>query len=129
MTHPNEDLIRSAYAAFAKGDLPGYLEFCAPGITFTVPGRSPVAGTYTREQFFEPFIGQVMRLTGGTFRETVLDVAAGETLGAVYLEHSFERGGTTFTYRTTHLYAIENGRLASFRELPDDLYAFDAAWS
>ena len=37
MTHPHEDLLRRAYAAFARGDLDAYLSVCAASITFRVP--------------------------------------------------------------------------------------------
>lgn len=34
----------------------------------------------------------------------------------------------TKAYNTAHIYRIERGRLASFEEYPEDLYAFDEAW-
>ena len=51
MAHPNEDVLRRAYADFARGDLNAYLNACTGTIAFRVPGRSAVAGTYSREQF------------------------------------------------------------------------------
>ena len=128
MPHPNEELLRRAYADFARGDLAGFLSVCADDITFRVPGRSPVAGTFRRDEFAEPMIGTVMRETAGTFRETVDDVVANDTRGVVFATHEFERGGRTHRYRTSHVYRIAQGRLASFAEYPEDLYAFDAAW-
>jgi ketosteroid isomerase-like protein len=129
MAHPHEDLLRRAYADFARGDLDGYLRACTKSITFRVPGRSRLGGTYTRERFGPDLIGMVMEATGGTFRETVLDVIANDTRGVVLAHHEFERNGRTHGYNTAHFYRIDNGRLASFEEYPEDLYAFDAAWS
>lgn len=63
------------------------------------------------------------------FQETVLDVVANDTRGVVLARHQFERNGRTTSYDTAHVYRIEGGRLASFKEYPEDLYAFDAAWS
>jgi uncharacterized protein len=129
MAHPHENLLRRAYADFARGDLAAYLGVCADSITFRVPGRSVVAGIYAREQFASGLIAKVMDATGGTFRETVLDVVANDTRGVVLARHEFERNGRTYRYNTAHIYRIENGRLASFEEYPEDLYAFDAVWS
>ncbi|MDQ3818437.1 MAG: nuclear transport factor 2 family protein [Acidobacteriota bacterium] len=129
MAHPNEEMLRAAYANFAKGDLNGYLEHCTSDITFQVPGRGQVAGRYTRDQFFSPFISKVMEVTNGTFRETVLDVVANDTRGVVLAEHEFERGGRRFNYRTAHVYRILDGKLAEFLEYPEDLYEFDDAWA
>ena len=129
MAHPHEELLRRAYADFARGDLAAYLSVCTDAITFRVPGRSVVAGTYDRGQFISGLIAKVMEATGGTFRETVLDVIANDTRGVVLAHHEFERNGRTHGYNTAHLYRIESGRLASFEEYPEDLYGFDAAWS
>jgi ketosteroid isomerase-like protein len=129
MQHPNEELLRRAYADFARGDLAAYLSACTDSITFRVPGRSVVAGTFDREQFLSDMIPRVMEASGGTFRETVLDVVANETRGVVLARHEFERNGRSHAYNTAHVYRIEGGRLASFMEYPEDMYAFDAAWS
>ncbi len=128
MAHPNEETLRAAYAAFARGDLEGYLSHCTDDITFHVPGRGRVAGRYTREQFVTPFISKVIEETNGTFRETVIDAVANDDHGVVLAHHSFERGGRTFSYETAHVYRIRGGKLASFAEYPADLYAFDEAW-
>ena len=129
MAHQHEDLLKRAYGAFAKGDLDGYLSACTGSITFRVPGRSAVAGTYSREQFGPGLIAQVMKVSGGSFKETVLDVVANDTRGVVLARHEFQRNGRTHAYNTAHVYRIEGGRLASFEEYPEDLYSFDAAWS
>ena len=129
MSHPHEGLLRHAYADFARGDLPAYLSVCTDSITFHVPGRSVVAGTDPRDQFGPGLIATVMEPTAGTFRETVIDVVANDRRGIVLARHEFERNGRTHAYNTAHLYRIDGGRLASFEEYPEDLYAFDAAWS
>jgi uncharacterized protein len=129
MTHPNEATLRQAYAAFGRGDLAGYLALCADDITFRVPGRGIVAGTFTRDQFFAPFISTVMEGTGGSFRETVVDAVANETRGMVLTQHEFERKGRKHRYQTIHLYRFDHGKLTDFEEYPEDLYAFDEAWA
>ncbi|HYY95325.1 MAG TPA: nuclear transport factor 2 family protein [Pyrinomonadaceae bacterium] len=128
MSHPNEQALRSAYEAFVRGDLDGYLGFCAEEITFHVPGRGQVAGDYTRAEFKHPFISKVFELTGGTFRETITDVVANDRRGVVLARHEFERGGRAYAYDTAHVYKIRDGKLAEFVEYPADLYAFDEAW-
>lgn len=124
-----DEILRSAYAIFATGDLDGYLAYCTPDITFTIPGRNQLTKTYSREDFGPGLISHVMRLTNGSFRETVLDVFTSLRGGVVYAHHELERDGKRHEYRTMHLYDIRDGKLASFREIPEDLYAFDAAWA
>ena len=52
MAHPNEELLRNAYAAFARGDLEGYWAVCAQDFTFHVPGQNQVTGTYQGMEWF-----------------------------------------------------------------------------
>jgi uncharacterized protein len=129
VSHPNEDMLRRAYTDFARGDLDGYLRYCTDDISFHVPGRSQVSGLFSRTQFVTPFIESVIELTDGTFRETVLDIVAHDRRGVVLVEHEFERRNRHYKYRSAHVYEIRDGQLAEFREYPEDLYAFDEAWS
>ena len=129
MAHPNEEMLRNAYAAFARGDLDGYLSNCTDDITFHVPGRNQVAGDYSRAQFGPALINKVMQLTNGTFRETIDDVIANETRGCVLATHEFDRGSKHFSYQTAHIYRISNGKPAEFLEYPADLHQFDEAWA
>jgi len=71
--HDHDRILRDAYGAFARGDLAGYLSYCTPDITFTVPGDNKVSGVYSREEFGPGLIAKVMRATAGTFVEGVLD--------------------------------------------------------
>jgi ketosteroid isomerase-like protein len=124
-----DEMLRTAYATFAQGDLDGYLSYCTPDIRFTIPGNNQLSKTYSREEFGPGLIADVMRLSNGTFRETVLDVFTSARGGIVYAHHAFERDGRKHEYRTLHRYDIAGGKLASFREIPEDMDAFDAAWA
>jgi ketosteroid isomerase-like protein len=123
-----EKMLRDAYAVFAQGDLEGYLSYCTPDFTFTVPGTNRVSGVYSREDFGPKLIGTVMAVSNGTFTETVLDVFTSDRGGIVYARHVFDNGGPQ-EYKTLHLYEIRDGKLANAREVPLDMGAFDRAWS
>jgi len=55
MAHSNEEVLSKAYAAFAQGDLNGYLQYCTENITFRVPGKGKISGHHTRGQFISAF--------------------------------------------------------------------------
>jgi uncharacterized protein len=44
MAHPNEELVRRDYDAFAKGDMDTVRELFDPELVWRFPGRSPLAG-------------------------------------------------------------------------------------
>jgi len=127
--HDHDRILRDAYAAFARGDMEGYLAHCTPDITFTVPGDNKVSGVYSRAEFGPGLIAKVMNATNGTFVETVLDVFTSPRGGIVQAHHVFDSGGETREYRTYHVYDIRDGKLASFLEVPEDKDAFQRAWA
>ena len=127
--HDHDRILRNAYATFARGDLDGYLAYCTDDIVFTVPGDNKVSGVYSRAQFGPGLITKVMNATNGTFVETVLDVFTSPRGGIVQAHHAFDVGGRKCEYRTYHVYDIRDGKLASFREVPEDMEAFQRAWS
>jgi ketosteroid isomerase-like protein len=129
MPHPNEALLRKAYADFARGDLEAYLSVCVDDFTFSVPGQNKMTGSYKgREQFFQ-LAGKVMELTGGAFEEEVHDVLANDEHGVVLAIHRFNRDGGAKEYRTAHIYEIRDGKLVECWEQPQDPAALDDAWA
>jgi ketosteroid isomerase-like protein len=129
MAHPNEELLRKAYADFAKGDLEGYLSACVPDFAFNVPGRSVVAGRVQGRDQFLGMVQNVMQQSGGQFQEEVEAVLANDEHGVVLAKHRFPRNGKTWEYQTAHVYRISNGKLVECWEQPRDPVAFDAAWA
>jgi ketosteroid isomerase-like protein len=127
MAHANEDRLRELYATFAKGDLPGFLDGCTDDVTFTVPGKLPVSGTFTKGTFVE-WISGVIGRTNGTFREDVLDVFANDEHGILLLHHEFDRAGARWQYETAHVVSFRDGRIASWEERPNSLDQFEEAW-
>lgn len=128
MAHPMEQKLRDLYAAFGQGDLGTVLGMCTDDITFTVPGKSRVGGTYSKAEFGPGLVGTVMQLSGGTFREEIVDVFANDDHGIVLLDHSFQRDGTPRAYRTAHIWQIRDGQFSRWEEWPGDLGIFDEAW-
>jgi ketosteroid isomerase-like protein len=101
-----------------------------PGIVWTVPGRSPIAGTYRgREEVFGYFARR-RDLAGGTFAMTRRDVLAGEGDRIAALTDGVATiGGTEHRWSTVGLYDVAGGRIAACWLLPLDAGAFDAIWS
>jgi ketosteroid isomerase-like protein len=127
MASPNETLLRNAYAAFARGDVPGFLALCTPDIAFHVPGKGLLSGSHTKEQFLAA-LGPAMGAVAGSFREEVVRVVASDTDGCVLAAQRAERDGKEHRWNAVHLWRIVNGKLAEFREYTDDEVSFDAAW-
>jgi uncharacterized protein len=128
VTHPNEDLTRKLYDAFGKGDMETVLGYCDDDIVFHVPGKAPFSGDHTKASFGD-WMGPVMQICSGTFREDILDILVSDDHVLVFLDHHFDKNGRPEQYFTAHLWAVKDGRFSEWRELPDDQDEFTAAWS
>jgi uncharacterized protein len=93
MGHPNEDLIRRGYDAFSRGDMDTLRELYHPDIVWHAPGRGPLAGDHRGVDAVFGFFGQVMEMTGGSFRVEVHDVVANDEHAVGLHKGHAERAG------------------------------------
>jgi uncharacterized protein len=129
MAHPNEEIVRSGFDAFAKGDVDTLRQLFDQDAVWHVPGRSPLSGDHRGMDAILGFLARTMELTGGTFRAEVHDVVANdEHAVAIYVTRG-EREGRTLESRDVLVSHIRNGKLAEAWLLSADLYAVDEFFS
>jgi ketosteroid isomerase-like protein len=129
MGHPNEDLLRKGYEAFAQGDLATLSDLLADDIVWHVPGSSPLAGEYRGKQEVFGFFGKIAELSGGNFRLEIHDVLANDKHGVALVKASGNRQGRTLNDNAVHVWDIEGGTPTGFWSYPGDQQAVDAFWS
>lgn len=127
MKHPHVLILEKIYADFGKGDLQAVLAACADEMTFQVPGKSALAGKYTRATF-PTFAMKLKELSGGTAQTEVHDILASEQHAVVLCSDRLQRAGKTLEYRTAHIWRFQAGKPVAWYEYPRDLYAFDDIW-
>jgi ketosteroid isomerase-like protein len=123
-----ETRLTELYGKFSQGDLPGVLEMCTEDVTFEVPGRASISGTYTKDTFAD-LIGQVMRISNGTFGERPVIIVANDDHGIAVLDHWLERDGKRIEYRTDHIWQARDGKFCGWLERPGNQDEFDRVWS
>jgi ketosteroid isomerase-like protein len=128
MKHPNAVLLEKLYAEFNKGNIPAFLAACSENMTFQVPGKSPLAGKYTKATFPE-FAMKLKELSGGSFQLETHDFLASDLHAAVLATDKLTRAGKTTEFRTVHIWRFENGKPVAWYEYPRDLYQFDSIWT
>ena len=129
MKHANALTLEKLYADFANGDLNAVLAACADQMTFQVPGKSKLAGKYTKVNFAQDFVTKLGELSGGTFKLEVHDILASDQHAAVLATDRLTRAGKPVEFRTVHIWRFEAGKPVAWYEYPRDLYQFDAIWS
>jgi hypothetical protein len=78
MAHPNAELLRESYDAFARGDIPTVLDTLREDIRWHVPGRSPLSGDYQGHDGVINFFTKGMDLSQGTLRVSADEILAGD---------------------------------------------------
>lgn len=125
------DRLHAAQNAFhAGGDDSALREILDPGVEWTVPGDSPIAGAYRGIDEVLDYFRRRRRIAAGSFRVERLDVLTGEgDRVAALSDGTATIGGTEHRWSTVGLYRVAAGRIASCRLLALDQEAFDAIWS
>jgi ketosteroid isomerase-like protein len=129
MAHPNEEIVRSGFDAFAKGDVDTLRQLFDQDAVWHVPGRSPLSGDHRGMDAILGFLARTMELTGGTFRAEVHDVVANDEHAVALYVTRGEREGRTLQSRDVLVSHIRNGKLAEAWLLSADLYAVDEFFS
>jgi hypothetical protein len=125
------DQLHRAQNEFYAGGEPGALrELLADDIIWTIPGASPIAGTYRGLAEVLGYFRRRRALAAGTFRIARRDVlvGAGNRIAALN-DGTATIGGIEHRWSTVGLYDIDAQRVAACWLLPLDAVAFDRIWS
>jgi ketosteroid isomerase-like protein len=100
-------------------------------VVWTIPGASPIAGTYRGIDEVCAYFARRRELASGTFRMHRRDILVGETRRVCALtDGTATLGGREHRWSTVGLYDItEDTRISACRLLALDQPAFDAVWS
>ncbi len=129
MKNPYITLLETLYSNFSRGDIAAVLAACGDSMTFQVPGKSKLAGKYTKANFEKDFVGQLFELSGGTLQVVVHDILASDRHAVALVSDVLTRNGQKIEYRTAHVWRFEDGKPVAWYEYPRDLYQYDAIWT
>jgi len=116
VSHPNRELIKRAYDAFGRSDIPTVLSILDNKIHWRVPGQNPLSGDYVGHEQVLGFFQKSMELSQGTLRIELHDIVASDTTVFVLCTVSATRsGGMQDFWRR-----IVDGRAVEFREFQGD---------
>ena len=129
MAHPNEELVRRAFDAFAKGDVETMRELTDQDAVWHTPGRGPLAGDYRGIDEILGFFARIADLTGGTFRAELHDVVANDEHAVGLYVSRAEREGRTLETKNVLVSHVRNGKSVETWTFSDDQYRADEFFS
>ncbi len=129
MSHPNEDLMRTGYAAFAAGDVPGVLAVLDPAITWTAGDHNALTGVSRGHDEVVAFFTKLFEVTGGSFALDVQRIVADDAGAVVVSNATATRDGKSYAWAITHVWEIANGQATSLTIFSHDGQTMDSAFA
>lgn len=125
----NSDLVRRACIALRKHDLATVYEVLDDAVSFRVPGRSLIAGSYLGRAAVLEFYERRLELSGGSFRSSIHDIVANRR-HAFAIERSIAtRNGDTLDSFDATMFHIVDGKIAGAFVHVSEQYRHDEFWS
>ena len=119
MSQSSEDLIRSLYDAFGRGDVPSILSAVSDDISMRSPSTLPHGGEFHGREDAARFFAGI----GQHWDSLSVDVdelmSAGDQVVVVARAHGRLRGGDDAGYGAAHLWTLRDGTPVSFHEYVD----------
>jgi len=128
VAHPNEEVLRSSFEEFGRGDMEALRGRFAEDIRWNFPGRSQLAGTESGVDGALGWLGRTYELSGGTITTDVHDILANDTHALALFTIRAEREGRSLEDRTVGIYHVRDGRIVEAWFNPGDQYATDEFW-
>ena len=125
MAHPNEETVRRAFDAFAKGDMDTLRDLMDQDAVWHSPGRNPLSGDYRGVDEILGLFARLAELTGGTFRAELHDVVANDEHAVALYVTRAEREGRTLETKNVLVNHMRDGKFTETWALSDDQYAGD----
>ena len=127
--HPNVELTRQGYEAFAKGDMATLSGLMADDVTWHVEGAGPLSGTYRGREDVFGFFGRLAEETGGTFSLDVHDVLANDQHVVALCTLSASRGGKSIEVPVANVSHMRDGKITEFWAATTDPQASIDFWA
>jgi uncharacterized protein len=129
MDESNAVIIREAYEAFARGEIPAVFAAFDTSIIWHIPGHGPLSGDYAGHDQIGGFFQRTMELSGGVFSIDVHNVLAGDDLVVALVTVNAQRNGVSASFPEVHVWRMKNGKAIEFREYQGDEQSEDRFWS
>ena len=124
--HPNEELLRREYEAFAREDLAVLDEIFADDIVYHVPGNNPFSGDYHGKASVFRLFREDRR---ASFRSEIHDVLANDRHAVALTSVHGTRGDRVLEDITVHVVHVVGGKITEAWFFPGDQAASDEFWA
>lgn len=123
MSQQNIGLVQGGYAAFGRGDIPGFLSLLDADVEWTTPGTSdlPTAGTRRGPAKVGEFFGILTQLVDFEHFEPQTFLADGDRVVVLGTARTKVKGGSgqSIVEHWCHVFTVRDGKIVAFFEYLD----------
>jgi len=117
--HPNAAVIRSAYEAISKADMPAVAELLDDDITW-YESTAGMEGVYHGRDQVLAFLGQVFQQAGMQMSVSIHDILANDDHAVILCESTLTVGDRTHTGQYADVYHLRDGKITAHWHLAVD---------
>lgn len=126
--HPNADLVKILYDAWAQGDPTAFVDACTADSVLHVSGNHQLTGDHVGPAGILALL-QRLQETDGDFCMTYEDAFAKDDHVLVLTSCSATRDGRSFSWRVFDIFRIENAKIGDFWTFASPQSVADEFWS
>jgi len=128
MAHPNADLVRKGFEAFAAGDMATLGSIMADDVVWHASGGGVISGDFVgKEAVFGSFA--LIPQETDSFSQEIHAILADDEHTVALVNATATRRGNTATFAQMFVFHVEGGKAKEVWVTPFDQAAADAFWS
>ncbi len=112
----NIETAQKYLSAVYAGDIPAATALLDPTIRLEMNGNNVLSGTYTGTHAFFATFGEMMALTGNTYKmEEAIEWLEGEERAVLFALESAEKDGKKYVFQRVIDYQIQNEKIVAIK--------------
>ena len=126
--HPDGELIREGYEAFAKGDMDTISRLFDDDIQWHAAGVGPLSGDYNGKEAVFGFFGELMERTENSFHQEIHAILADDDHVVVLTDYGHDKP-KPFSGHSVFVWHVRDGKVVECWDVPADQAGAAAAFA
>lgn len=128
MPHPNADIVRKGFQAFADGDMATLDQLMADDARWHSVGRTPLSGDFEGKEAIFGSFARVVQETD-SIQQDIHAILADDEHVVALVNGTVARGGKTYVGQQVFVFHVVDGKATEVWVTQQDPYAADAFWA
>jgi hypothetical protein len=128
MAHPNADLVRKGFEAFATGDMAAMDQMMVDDAKWHVPGTGVLSGDFEGKEAIFGYFGRIAQ-EADVFEQQLHAVVADDEHAVALVKTTASRGDKELRYDAVFVFHVDAGKLTETWFTPMEHAEVEAFWA